>query len=88
MSATKLTKKELGSLQEALGNLRTADSNFTNASKNLRRVTQAADEAWDALAVMESDLNAMQSSMMEKYGDVNINVTTGEFVDPEVSEEE
>ena len=87
MSATKLTKKELGSLQEALDNLRTADSNFTNASKNLRRVMQATDEAWDALAVMESDLSAMQTSMMEKYGDVNINVTTGEFVDTEVSEE-
>tara|TARA_R110000782_G_scaffold177728_1_gene268671 strand:+ start:826 stop:1092 length:267 start_codon:yes stop_codon:yes gene_type:complete len=88
MSATKLTKKELGSLQEALGNLRTADSNFTNSSKNLRRVMQATDEAWDALHVMEGELNAMQTSMMEKYGDVNINVTTGEFVDPEVSEEE
>ena len=88
MSATKLTKKELGSLQEALGNLRTADSNFTNASKNLRRVTEACDQAWDSIAVTESELNALQVTMMEKYGDVNINVTTGEFVDPEVSEEE
>lgn len=83
MSAKKLTKKEHEALQTALADLRQAEGQFVNASKNLKRVEEAVDTAWTALQGFEGDLSAMQSAMMKKYGDVNINVVTGEFVEPE-----
>lgn len=83
MSAKKLTKKEHEALQTALADLRQAEGQFVNASKNLKRVEEAVDTAWTALQGFEGDLSSMQSAMMEKYGDVNINVATGEFVEPE-----
>jgi hypothetical protein len=86
MSAKKLTKKEHEKLTTALSDLRSAEGQFTNASKNLKRVEEAVDTAWTAIQGFEGDLNALQSSMMEKYGNVNINIQTGEFVEP--SEEE
>jgi len=82
MSAKKLTKKELEKLTTALSELRAAESQFANASKNLKRVEEAVDTAWTALQGFEGDLNALQSAMMEKYGNVNINIQTGEFVEP------
>jgi hypothetical protein len=86
MSAKKLTKKEHEALQKALSDLKVAEGQFVNASKNLKRVEDAVDAAWTAIQGFEGDLTAMQSAMMKKYGDVNINVQTGEFVEP--SEEE
>lgn len=82
MSAKKLTKKEHEKLTTALSDLRSAEGQFTNASKNLKRVEEAVDMAWTAIQGFEGDLNALQSSMMEKYGNVNINIQTGEFVEP------
>tara|TARA_R110002050_G_scaffold151307_1_gene278325 strand:- start:195 stop:455 length:261 start_codon:yes stop_codon:yes gene_type:complete len=82
MSAKKLTKKELETLQGALSEMRTAESNFVAASKNRQRVEEAVAQSWTALQGFEGELTSLQAAMMEKYGDVNINVQTGEFVEP------
>jgi uncharacterized protein YifE (UPF0438 family) len=86
MSAKKLTKKELESLQGALAEMRTAESNFVAASKNRQRVEEAVAQSWTALQGFEGELTTLQAAMMEKYGDVNINVQTGEFVEPSTEE--
>ena len=82
MSAKKLTKKELETLQGALSEMRAAESNFVAASKNRQRVEEAVAQSWTALQGFEGELTSLQAAMMEKYGDVNINVQTGEFVEP------
>lgn len=86
MSAKKLTKKELEALQGALSEMRAAESNFVAASKNRQRVEEAVTQSWTALQSFEGELTSLQSAMMEKYGDVNINVQTGEFVEPSTEE--
>ena len=86
MSAKKLTKKELESLQGALAEMRTAEGNFVAASKNRQRVEEAVAQSWTALQSFEGELTSLQAAMMEKYGDVNINVQTGEFVEPSAEE--
>ena len=86
MSAKKLTKKELEALQGALSEMRTAEGNFVAASKNRQRVEEAVAQSWTALQGFEGELTSLQAAMMEKYGDVNINVQTGEFVEPSAEE--
>lgn len=86
MSAKKLTKKELETLQGALSEMRAAESNFVAASKNRQRVEESVAQAWTALQSFEGELTSLQTAMMEKYGDVNINVQTGEFVEPSTEE--
>jgi uncharacterized protein YifE (UPF0438 family) len=86
MSAKKLTKKELETLQGALSEMRAAENNFVAASKNRQRVEEAVAQSWTALQSFEGELTSLQSAMMEKYGDVNINVQTGEFVEPSTEE--
>lgn len=78
----KLTKKELTELNETLDAMRSAESDFVSASKNRQRVEEAVTQSWTALQGFEGDLNALQASMMDKYGNVNINIQTGEFVEP------
>ena len=51
MSAKKLTKKELESLQGALAEMRTAEGNFIAASKNRQRVEEAVAQSWTAYRV-------------------------------------
>jgi len=73
-------------LQGALAEMRTAESNFVAASKNRQRVEEAVAQSWTALQGFEGELTTLQAAMMEKYGDVNINVQTGEFVEPSTEE--
>jgi len=80
--AKKLTKKELTELNVTLEAMRSAESDFVSASKNRQRVEEAVAQSWTALQGFEGDLNALQALMMDKYGNVNINVQTGEFVEP------
>lgn len=86
MSSKKLTKKELETLQGALSEMRAAESNFVAASKNRQRVEESVNQAWTALQGFEGELSSLQSAMMDKYGDVNINIQTGEFVEPSAEE--
>jgi len=78
----KLTKKELTLLTDCLASMRAADQDFVGSAKNLASVSAANRLAWDSLQAIEGELNGLQASMMEKYGNVNINVQTGEFVEP------
>ena len=82
MSEKKRTNEELETLQCALSEMRTAESNFVAASKNRQRVEEAVAQSWTALQGFEGELTSLQAAMMEKYGDVHIHVQTGEFVEP------
>lgn len=81
--AKKLTKKEHESLVKAIESLRTNESRFNSLARQLAEVQFQFGEANSLLKTVQSELSALQSTLMEKYGNVNINVETGELIEPD-----
>jgi hypothetical protein len=80
--AKKLTKKEHESLVEAIESLRVNESKFNSFARQLADAQFQFSEANSLLKNVQSELSALQSTLMEKYGNVNINVETGELIKP------
>jgi hypothetical protein len=81
--AKKLTKKEHESLVKAIESLRTNEGRFNSLARQLAEAQFQFSEANSLLKNVQSELSALQSTLMEKYGNVNINVETGELIEPD-----
>lgn len=79
--AKKLTKKELENLRECLETLKQNQAQFNQAARGLMRAEKEASAKYQSLEEIESTLNGVQSKLVEKYGNVNIDVSTGELVE-------
>jgi len=81
--AKKLTKKEHESLAKTIESLRTNESRFNSLARQLAETQFQFSEANNLLKNVQSELSALQSTLIEKYGNVNINVETGELIEPD-----
>lgn len=81
--AKKLTKKEHEGLVKTIESLRTNESRFNSLARQLAEAQFQFSEANSLLKNVQSELSALQSTLMEKYGNVNINVETGELIEPD-----
>jgi hypothetical protein len=77
---TKLTKKELESLQDSLSNLRNAEAAFGQAAGMLIDAQANAAELRVKTLAAEAVIITMKEAFITKYGHVDINVQTGEFM--------
>ena len=82
--AKKLTKKEHEALVAAIDAMRTNETRFNLIARQLAESQFQFGEANRLMQNAQADLSAMQSTLMEKYGNVNINVDTGELINPVV----
>ena len=80
--AKKLTKKEHEALVAAIEAMRTNEARFNSIARQLAEAQFQFGEANALIRGAQSELSAMQSTLMEKYGNVNINVDTGELINP------
>ena len=81
--AKKLTKKEHEALVNAITALRNNESRFNSVARQLAEAQFQFGEANSLLQSSQAELSALQSTLVEKYGNVNINVDTGELINPE-----
>lgn len=84
--ATKLTDKELEKLQGILTEEREAQGAFIGMSEQCQTLKDAVGAAWAKLKEKRAAIEKMQATLTKKYGDVNINIATGEFVADESEE--
>ena len=76
----KLTKKEHESIKFALQSLQELEIAFTIASKKKADASIAFEESFKAMKQAEGTLSEQQAKLMKKYGNVNVNVSTGELL--------
>lgn len=81
--AKKLTKTEHEALVAAIEAMRTSEARFNSIARQLAEAQFQFGEANALVQNAQAELSAMQSTLMEKYGNVNINVETGELINPE-----
>ena len=81
--AKKLTKTEHEALVKAIEAMRTNEARFNSVARQLAEAQFQFGEANALVQNAQAELSAMQSTLMEKYGNVNINVETGELINPE-----
>ena len=80
---TQLTEKELSELKSVIEQEGQLKARFFEVSVALRNTQEAHNEAWAALLQSQSEIMELKKQFSEKYGDVNINIATGEFVEEE-----
>ena len=76
----KITKDELESLQEIVARLNSASSQLGNIEMQKHQLLHASQE-------LQNNLKGMQKSLEETYGQVNINIQDGTYVDVPKEEE-
>lgn len=81
--AKKLTKTEHEALVKAIEAMRTNEARFNSIARQLAEAQFQFGEANALVQNAQAELSVMQSTLMEKYGNVNINVETGELINPE-----
>ncbi len=78
---TQLTEKELESLKAVIEREGQLKSKFFEVSIALRNTQEAQNETWAELLQSQNEIMKLKDEFSEKYGDVNINIATGEFVE-------
>lgn len=82
----KLTVKELEALHAILNAKRENEGKILNITSSIRNLKAMREESYKAIEGNNNALDKLRDTWKEKYGDVNINTQTGEFVDPPAEE--
>ena len=78
---TGLTSEELEALHAIIGAKRQNMDAIANLTIGVRNLENQIEEKINAVAANNAALTKLQEAYAETYGDVNINVNTGEFVE-------
>jgi hypothetical protein len=81
----KISEKELADIQAIVKKEGEAREQFMSASIARKNAEVAIEEAFTTLTDLQGQMSKLQSGLQETYGNVNINITTGEY--EEVAEE-
>ena len=85
--ANKITAEELEAVQGKVTASRQAESDFFKGSVELERLTGMKSEAFANMAKTQEDLQEEMNKLKEVYGDIVVNLETGEYEDaPEEAE--
>lgn len=77
--ANKITEQELESIQEIVKKENEAREQFMTASIARKNAEVAIDEAFVTLTGLQAEMAELQGKLQEAYGEVNINISTGEY---------
>jgi hypothetical protein len=76
----KVTKQELESINTIKEQQNTLISNLGLAEYQLKFLEQQKNDLMVELSKTEIELDKLSNNLKEKYGDVSINMETGEFI--------
>jgi len=82
-----LTNEELDGLKAILNAKRDNEIKLLNLYSSERNLKRLIEETYSSIDGNNAALSKVQEAYQEKYGDVEINVQTGEFVVKEETEE-
>tara|TARA_R100000234_G_scaffold105213_1_gene75333 strand:- start:59 stop:328 length:270 start_codon:yes stop_codon:yes gene_type:complete len=68
----KITEEELKNLQELLGKLNSASNQLGNIEMQKHQLLHASQS-------LQNDLNALQKTLEDTYGKVNVNIQNGTY---------
>lgn len=81
--AKKLTEKELEELKSVIEAEGQMKGRFFESSVAFENAKQGHESVWRELVAAQQKILELRDKFSKKYGDVNINIQTGEFVEGE-----
>ena len=85
--ANKITAEELKAVQDLVTASRQAEANFFKMSITLKETERAHEEAFNQMNQMAGELQGQMNDLKEAYGDIVVNLETGEYEDAPAQEE-
>lgn len=85
--AKKITAEELEAVQALVTASRQAESDFFRASSEAERIAALRTAAFENMGSTQESLQAEMSKLKEVYGDIVVNLETGEYEDAPAQEE-
>ena len=85
--ANKITAEELKAVQDLVTASRQAEANFFKMSITLKETQRAHEEAFNQMNQMAGELQGQMNDLKEVYGDIVVNLETGEFEEAPAQEE-
>jgi hypothetical protein len=85
--AKKITAEELESVQALVTASRQAESDFFRASTEAERIASLRTAAFENMGSTQEALQAEMNKLKEVYGDIVVNLETGEYEDAPAQEE-
>jgi Cu2+-containing amine oxidase len=85
--ANKITAEELKAVQDLVTASRQAEANFFKMSITLKETERAHEEAFNQMNQMAGELQGQMNDLKEVYGDIVVNLETGEYEDAPAQEE-
>jgi Cu2+-containing amine oxidase len=82
-----ITADELKAVQELVTASRQAEANFFKMSVTLKETQRAHEEAFNQMNQMSGELQGQMNDLKEVYGDIVVNLETGEYEDAPAQEE-
>ena len=84
--ANKITAEELKAVQDLVTASRQAEANFFKMSITLKETERAHEEAFNQMNQMAGELQGQMNDLKEVYGDIVVNLETGEYEDAPAQE--
>jgi hypothetical protein len=85
--ANKITAEELEAVQALVTASRQAESDFFRASSEAERIAALRTAAFENMGSTQESLQAEMNKLKEVYGDIVVNLETGEYEDAPAQEE-
>jgi uncharacterized protein YpbB len=85
--AKKITAEELESVQGLVTASREAESNYFKISLEVERLTAMRSSAYATISSSQEALQVEMNKLKEVYGDIVVNLETGEYEDAPAQEE-
>lgn len=87
MAENKISQEELAKVQEIVKALREAESGFYKVSVQREELKQASTQLFNQMTTMNQELQSQMATLKEAYGDIVVNLETGEYEAAPVQEE-
>ena len=84
--AKKITAEELESVQGLVTASREAESNYFKISLEVERLTAMRSSAYATISSSQEALQGQMNDLKEVYGDIIVNLETGEYEDAPAQE--
>lgn len=84
--ANKITAEELESVQGLVTASREAEANYFKISLEVERLTAMRSSAFTAISSSQEALQVEMNKLKEVYGDIVVNLETGEYEDAPAQE--
>lgn len=82
----KITAEELKAVQDLVTASRQAEANFFKMSVTLKETQRAHEEAFNQMNQMAGELQGQMNDLKEVYGDIVVNLESGEYEDAPAQE--